>query len=106
MIVEKRIETKLRESFVPLHLEAHNESHKHNVPSGSESHFKVVIVSDRFEKVPLVEKHRMVYGVLNGELQGEVHALSIQTKNPPQWESIGRDGHKTPPCLGGDSQTP
>ena len=39
--VQQRIVTKLTEVFSPTHLEAINESDMHNVPAGSETHFKV-----------------------------------------------------------------
>ena len=47
--VQETIEKKVRESLDPVHLEVINESHMHSVPPGSESHFKVVVVSSKFE---------------------------------------------------------
>ena len=46
--VQARIEQKLQSAFVPAMLQVVNESHMHSVPPGSETHFKVVVVSDRF----------------------------------------------------------
>ena len=51
------IEAKLRDAFAPAHLEVVNESHMHSVPKGSETHFKVVVVSDRFEGLSPVKRH-------------------------------------------------
>jgi len=42
------------------HLEVINESHKHNVPEGAESHFNVVIVSSAFEGKKLLTRHRLL----------------------------------------------
>ena len=39
----------------PTHLEIINESYMHNVPKGSETHFKVVVISDVFDKLPLIK---------------------------------------------------
>ena len=39
----------------PSHLEVINESHMHNVPRSSETHFKVVVVAEAFEGVPLIK---------------------------------------------------
>lgn len=47
MTIKNVIETKLQ-VLQPQFLEVINESHKHNVPVGSESHFKVTIVSSEF----------------------------------------------------------
>jgi len=53
--VEQTMRKKLTSGFEPIHLELHNESYMHNVPKGSETHFKVVIVSSRFEGKPLIQ---------------------------------------------------
>lgn len=47
-------------------------------PSG-ETHFKVRIVSDSFEGLKTLDRHRLVYVVLEEELLGPVHALSLET---------------------------
>lgn len=52
--VESSIRTKLQNHFHPKVLQVINESHMHHVPEGSESHFKVVVVSDRFEGMSLI----------------------------------------------------
>ncbi|OQR93319.1 BolA-like protein [Achlya hypogyna] len=94
------IQTKLASAFVPTHLEVLNESYMHNVPKGSETHFKVIVVSDLFEGKPLIQRHRMVNAVLEEELNGGVHALSIQSKTPAQWEA-NSTVRPSPTCQGG-----
>jgi BolA protein len=44
MIIQQAITEKLQTALVPAHLDVINESHMHNVPPGSESHFKVIVV--------------------------------------------------------------
>jgi BolA protein len=53
--VEHAIHKKLMETLNPVHLHILNESHMHNVPPGSETHFKVVVVSDKFNNLPLIK---------------------------------------------------
>jgi BolA protein len=53
--VEHAIRRKLTETLNPLHLDVFNESYMHNVPPGSETHFKVVVVSDKFDNLPLIK---------------------------------------------------
>ena len=80
-----------------------NESYKHNVPAGAETHFKVTIVSETFIGKSLIDRHRAVNNCLSDELkEGGVHALSIQAKTPDQWQS-NPVIHTTPNCLGGSS---
>mmetsp|Transcript_2159 Transcript_2159/g.5094 ORF Transcript_2159/g.5094 Transcript_2159/m.5094 type:complete len:139 (+) Transcript_2159:867-1283(+) len=104
--VQTRIEGKLREAFAPTHLEVENESHKHNVPRNSETHFKVTVVSKRFEGLRVLDRHRAVNDLLADELASGVHALSIRAKTPEQFGALPIDqrSHQTPNCLGGSKK--
>jgi BolA protein len=98
---------KLAAAFKPTHLEVINESHRHNVPAMSETHFKCVVISDQFEKKTLIDRHRFVNAVLADELgeKGGVHALSIVAKTPEQWSDMAAAGKSvgpSPNCRGGD----
>ncbi|MCH7931742.1 MAG: BolA family transcriptional regulator [Proteobacteria bacterium] len=99
--VRHGIEAKIRDALAPAHLEVINESYMHSVPPGSESHFKLIIVSDRFEGEPRVKRHQRVNRVLAQELKENIHALALQTLTPSEWAR--RDGAtpESPPCLGG-----
>ena len=114
--VAETITKKLTEAFRPLHLEVRNESHMHNVPANSETHFKVIIASAEFDtpkcKTPLA-RHRAVNAVLAEEVasDGPVHALSIVAKTPAQWEKMVQEGGvdaigPSPNCRGGDGSLP
>lgn len=103
MSVQKRIETRLHEALRPTRLEVENESHRHNVPAGSESHFRVTIVSEHFDELSLLERHRFTNRALAEELAGPVHALALHTYTPQEW--AGRESAPaSPPCLGGDAR--
>ncbi len=101
MSLQQRIETKIKTALMPSHLEVINESHKHSVPPGSESHFKLVIVASAFEGNPLVRRHQTVNGILAAELAGPIHALSMDTLTDREWERRGGQVTSTPECLGG-----
>ena len=100
--IENQIQTKLSKAFGPEFLKVENESHKHNVPPGSESHFRVTVVSEKFNDSSLVRRHQMINEVLREELLGSVHALSISAKTPEQWDSSAGLIQTSPPCLGGN----
>jgi BolA-like protein 1 len=103
--VASSIHRKLLAALDPVaHLEVRNESSQHNVPRGSETHFKVVIVSPAFADVALLERHRRVNDALAEELSGGVHALSIVAKTPEQWVKAGGVVNPSPPCLGGSKR--
>uniref|UniRef100_A0A3B4A062 BolA-like protein 1 n=1 Tax=Periophthalmus magnuspinnatus TaxID=409849 RepID=A0A3B4A062_9GOBI len=98
--VETSIRAKLTRALQPEHLEVHNESHMHAVPPGSESHFRVLVVSPHFDGLSLLQRHRLVNDTLKEELSTRVHALAIQAKTPQQWAKDPSLG-KSPGCLGG-----
>jgi len=99
--VQQTIERKIREALSPDYLEVINESHMHSVPPGSESHFKVVVVSPDFESLGRVQRHQRVNGILADELSGPVHALSMETLTAPEWAARGGRRMGSPPCHGG-----
>jgi BolA protein len=99
--VQESIQQKLTSAFSPLHLEVINESQMHNVPDGSESHFKIVLVCDDFKGEKLITRHRQVNKALTEELQGSVHALALHTLTPEEWFEQGGRVKDSPPCLGG-----
>ena len=98
---QQTITNKLQEAFQPEHLDVINESYMHNVPEGSESHFKVVIVTDDFKEKMLLARHRLVNKVLEDELNGGIHALALHTMTMEEWFKKG-GVPESPLCMGGD----
>jgi BolA protein len=102
MSVEVVIRSKLEDKLGPAHLEVVNESHMHSVPRGSETHFKVVVVSSLFEGMPPVKRHQLVYGALADELsrkpaEGGIHALAITSRTPAEW-AASPEANQSPLC--------
>lgn len=101
MSVQQTIEQRLQSAFQPAVLRVDNESHQHNVPPGSESHFKVTLVAAAFAGKRLVARHQMVYAELQALLNGVVHALALHTYTPDEWAA--RDAApESPQCRGGE----
>jgi BolA protein len=99
--IQQRITQKLTDDILVEHLEVINESHMHNVPPGSESHFKITIVSDAFSGKTLLAQHRLVNAILKDELENDIHALALHTYTPEQWHESRGISPESPPCLGG-----
>ncbi len=99
-VVQQAIESKLKVAFHPSHLQVINESYQHNVPAGSESHFKVVVVSQQFQNMRTVQRQQQVYRVLADELAGSVHALTMQTLTDEEW-AADQTVTVSPECMGG-----
>jgi BolA protein len=75
-----------------------DESHGHSVPVGSESHFKVVAVSNGFESLSPVARHRLVNKILAPEFKNGLHALSLHLFTPLEWEKRNHTVSKSPEC--------
>lgn len=102
--VQEVLEAKLA-ACGPTYLEVVNESGKHNVPKGSETHFKVVMISDKFEGLRLIQRHRMINEILQEELAGPIHALSLHLYTSQDWEKRFGFIPESPPCRGGEKTT-
>lgn len=101
MIVQQRINDKLQAELSPEYLEVVNESHNHNVPSGSESHFKVTIVADAFSGKRLIQRHRLINQILADELANDIHALALHTYSKEEWQTKFGQVPESPKCMGG-----
>ncbi len=99
-----RIEGLLQSQLLPDHLEVLNESHQHNVPPGAQTHFKVTVVSDKFDQKTLVARHRQVYEILREPLASGVHALALHTYSTAEWQARSGGAIDSPPCLGGSAK--
>ena len=86
MSIVSIIEEKLTAALAPVTLDVVNESHLHashaSSPGTGDSHFRVTVISDKFNGVNRVNRQRLVYDVLKDELAGPVHALALTTKTP------------------------
>lgn len=101
MTVQQDIEHTLAQQFAPLFLDVANESHQHSVPANSETHFKVVLVSECFESQRKVARHQQVYQALASQLAGPVHALALHTYTGQEWRARQASAPDSPDCLGG-----
>ncbi|KAL9246475.1 hypothetical protein vseg_020005 [Gypsophila vaccaria] len=80
-----RIKEVLERELKPVKLEIEDVSYQHAGHVGvrgtdGETHFNLKIVSDEFQGKSLVKRHRMIYNLLQDELQSGLHALSIVAK--------------------------
>ena len=93
-----RMETCLIKRLTPLLLDVQNESNMHQVPKDSETHFKIVIVSDEFNTLTRIARHRMVNDLLSTEFSSGLHALSLHLYTAEEWEKKGGKITASPAC--------
>lgn len=85
----RRIKERLEKELRAVALEIEDISYQHARHSGvkgsdGETHFNVKVVSEEFEGKSLVKRHRMIYSLLQDELQSGLHALSIVANTPSE----------------------
>lgn len=101
MSLKDSIEDKIRSYFSVSFMALENESHKHNVPKGSESHFKLLLVSDKFQDLNRVKRQQAVYTLLKEEFELGLHALSLHCFTVDEWEtSASAKKWQSPDCGG------
>ena len=83
--IENKIINTLNESMNISSLKILNESFMHSVPEDAESHFKIVVVSDDFNNLSNIQRHKLVYKHL-GTIMNDIHALSIQSFNEDEFK--------------------
>ena len=53
---------------------------------GDGQHFQALIVSPAFAGKSRVQRHQLVYAALGDRMREEIHALSMQTLTPDEWQ--------------------
>lgn len=100
--MEKALRASIQETFDPEYFELENESHMHSVPPNSETHFKLLVVSDIFEGKSRIDRSRMVNEMIKPYMAKGLHALSQRTMTPQEWDKV-KDTFVmvSPECRGG-----
>ena len=96
MIVQNKIDKLLRDKFNVSILTIKNDSYKHNVPADSESHFNVQIISDDFQNLSQIQRHKKVYKAVESLLT-EIHAFSITAMTTSEFKE-NPSFRDTPDC--------
>lgn len=95
---QERIETCLA-ALDPVGLRVEDESHRHK--GGKESHYNVTIVTQAFEGLGRVDRHRRVHALLADEFSSGLHAVTLTLRTPEEHASLGGVAIVSPSCAGG-----
>ena len=100
MKLEILLSNLIKGALNPSLFELENESHRHNVPKNSETHFKAIIVSDKFDGLSRVKRHQLVYKACKDPLEQGLHALAMQCFTKKEW-ALNPERRPSPECKGG-----
>jgi acid stress-induced BolA-like protein IbaG/YrbA len=62
---------------------------RHVEVAGDGQHFEALIVSPEFEGLSRIRRHQRVYAALGTRMRDDIHALSMTTLTPAEWEARG-----------------
>ena len=82
---QQTIERLLRDAFAPSELLVKDQSHLHEGHAGAQDgrgHFEVTIVSDQFDGMSRIARHRIIYDAIGGLMETDIHALRINAYSP------------------------
>lgn len=81
------IEQLLVDAFAPQDMLVKDQSHLHAGHAGAKEgkgHFDVTIVSEKFDGVNRIGRHRLVYDALGAFMESDIHALRINAFSPAE----------------------
>ena len=86
----RQLKATLRRGLDPVHLTVEDESARHAGHAGAAGgggHFRVVIVAAAFRGQSPLARQRAVYALLGDAMRTTIHALSLRTLTPEEWEN-------------------
>ena len=88
MVIEKEIKDRLQKNMHLEHFKIKDFTGRHLNHKLHEGgfHLEAIIVSKDFEDKGLIDRHRLVYESVGDLMQHEIHALSMKTLTPDEWE--------------------
>ena len=89
MDISNKIEQKLTGNLELLHFEVKDFTGRHlnHEQHDGGFHLEAVIVSENFINKSLIERHKLIYAALGDLLKHEIHAFSMKTLTPDEWEN-------------------
>jgi BolA protein len=92
----ERMTALLRQHFAPERLQVVDDSARHaghaGAAPGGETHYRLLLVSDRFRGQSRIERSRGVHALLGGEFAGGLHALELTLRTPDEQKVLGEPG--------------
>ena len=85
-----KIEQLLNQKINIHHIDIIDDSHKHrnHKKDTQGGHYRLFLVSDYFENMNLIDRHKVIYNVLDSMIKTEIHALSMKLLTPSEYQKI------------------
>ena len=88
-MIKDQIIKLIKENINVEHISIRDRSagHKHHKHYDGGGHFKLLVVSDDFSTMSLLQRHQAIYKLVNHMIQKEIHALSMITQTVSEYNS-------------------
>ena len=53
--------------------------------NGNGDHYSILVVSNKFANMSLIERHKIIYSIFDKEITKEIHAMQIKTYTHEEW---------------------
>ena len=89
-LIADNIKTKLTKELSIHYLEIIDNSEKHagHNQTSEGGHYAILLVSNIFNDMKLINRHKLVYKILNNMIGKEIHAISIKAYNKKEYENF------------------
>ena len=53
--------------------------------NGNGDHYSILVISNKFANMSLIERHKIIYSIFDKEITKEIHAMQIKTYTHEEW---------------------
>ena len=75
-----------------------NETSLHNVPLSELTHIKLIIIADLFKTKTRIERHKIVYKIIEENFPYKLHAISLHLFSSEEITDLDLQKLNSPPC--------
>lgn len=84
--IEELIKSKM--NIIKISIADFSNNHKNHSTYEGGGHYQAVIISDDFEGLRLLERHKKIYSILGDLMQNEIHAFSMKTYTNNEFKKL------------------
>ena len=85
-IISKKISDKITVDFIKIF--DYTMEHENHATFEGNFHLSMTLVSPDFEGMSLIERHQLVYKLVDEYMPHEIHALTMKTHTPEEYKKI------------------
>lgn len=93
-IIYKKIKSKIN----IFYLKIYDDTNKHILKNNTKKHFRIIIVSEVFHNISLLNRHKKIYAIVRRYIPEKIYSLQINTYSVQEWISLSSNISKAISC--------